>query len=87
MISYDPLWETLEKTGTTTYYLRNKGGFDSVGSGTIRRIKRGQSISTNTIDSLCKMLHCTVSDIIEFRPDPVVLEEAPLELQEENDLP
>lgn len=69
MISYDPLWKIIKEKGITTYYLRNKGGYHSVGSGTIRCLKAGQSVSTNTIDSLCKLLHCGVSDIIEYRED------------------
>lgn len=66
MISYAPLWKTMEKRGFTTYTLRNKGDMDNISSSTIRRIKAGESISTNTIDSLCKVLKCSVSDVIEF---------------------
>ena len=29
-------------------------------------IKSGNSISTNTLNQLCKLLHCSVSDVIEF---------------------
>ena len=29
-------------------------------------IKQGNSVSTNTIDRLCVLLDCQVSDIIEF---------------------
>lgn len=63
MISYEPLWRTMKREGATTYTLQNKGG---VSSSTIRRIKAGDSISTNTIDALCLLLNCRVEDIIEF---------------------
>ena len=49
MISYDPLWKTMERLGATTYTLQVKGG---ISSSTIRRLKAGQSVSTNTIDAL-----------------------------------
>lgn len=69
MISYAPLWNIMRDKGISTYYLRNKGGYDSVGGSTILRMKAGQSVSTNTIDSLCKLLHCGISDIIEYHEE------------------
>lgn len=66
MISYAPLWETMEKRKATTYTLEVKG---KISSSTIRRIKAGESISTNSLDALCKILDCTISDIIEYLPD------------------
>ena len=66
MISYAPLWRTMEQKGFTTYTLRNKGNFHNISSSTIRRLKAGESVSTNTLDSLCKVLKCSISDIIEF---------------------
>ena len=56
MISYAPLWETVEKRGATTYTLQCKGG---ISSSTIRRLKANESVSTNTLDALCKILDCT----------------------------
>ena len=29
-------------------------------------IKQGNSVSTNTIDQLCTLLHCTVGEVMEF---------------------
>lgn len=64
MICYRPLWETMHRVGATTYTLQVKGG---ISSSTIRRLKAGESVSTNTIDALCEILGCTVSDIIEYQ--------------------
>ena len=69
MISYAPLWETMKKKNATTYTLRNKGKIYSVGGGTIERIIKGESVSTNTLDAICKILDCKIADIIEFIPD------------------
>lgn len=63
MISYAPLWKTIERCGATTYTLEVKG---KISSSTIRRLKAGESVSTNTLDALCKILKCGVSDVIEF---------------------
>ena len=67
MISYDPLWKTMEARGATTYTLQVKG---QISSSTIRRLKAGQSVSTNTLDALCKLLVCDLPDIISYHPDP-----------------
>lgn len=66
MISYDPLWETMARLGATTYTLQVKG---QISSSTIRRLKAGQSVSTNTIDALCKLLDCGLNDILAYIPD------------------
>ena len=66
LISYEPLWNTMQRTGASTYTLQVKGG---ISSSTIRRLKAGESVSTNTLDALCKILHCSVQDIIQFLPE------------------
>ena len=69
MISYAPLWETMKRKNATTYTLRNKGKVYNVGNGTIKRLQTNQSVSTNTLDTLCNILDCDIPDIIEFIPD------------------
>ena len=66
MISYAPLWATMEKRGATTYTLQVKGG---ISSSTIRRLKAGESVSTNTLEALCQVLNCSLSDIVVYYPD------------------
>lgn len=66
MISYDRLWKIMSERGVTTYTLQYKGG---ISSSTIRRLKSGDSVSTNTLDALCKIIGCTLNDIVEFLPD------------------
>ncbi len=66
MISYAPLWETMKKRGATTYTLQVKGG---ISSSTIRRLKAGESVSTNALDALCKILDCKLQDIAEYLSD------------------
>ena len=66
MISYAPLWETMKRCGATTYTLQVKG---NISSSTVRRLKAGESVSTNTLDALCAILECTLADVIEYLPD------------------
>ena len=56
----------MEKIGATTYTLQVKGG---ISSSTIRRLKAGDSVSTNTLEALCKILNCTIQDVVEYLPD------------------
>lgn len=66
MISYAPLWETMARRGATTYTLQVMGG---ISSASIRRMKAGESVSTNTLEALCKLLNCSLADIVEYLPD------------------
>lgn len=66
MISYGPLWETMKKQGATTYTLQVKGG---ISSSTVRRLKADQSVSTNTLDALCRILGCGLTEVAEYLPD------------------
>ena len=65
VISYDKLWETMERKHATTYTLQVKGG---ISSSTVRRLKANESVSTNTLDALCTVLGCKIEDIIEYIP-------------------
>jgi DNA-binding Xre family transcriptional regulator len=56
----------MARLGATTYTLQVKG---QISSSTIRRLKSGQSVSTNTIDALCKLLECSLNDVLAFLPD------------------
>lgn len=66
MISYRPFFETLKKKGITQYNLIFKQGF--TGS-TIQRMRAGEHITTETIETLCFILDCRVEDIVEYIPD------------------
>lgn len=63
MISYDPLWRTMKEKGVTTYTLIYKLGFSAY---TITNLRRNKSVTVNTLERLCKALHCTPNDILEF---------------------
>lgn len=64
MVSYAPLWNTMEQKGITTYALIKK---HNIQSKTIYNLKHEKNISTATIETLCDILECTPNDIIEFK--------------------
>lgn len=63
MISYQPFYETLYRKQLTEYYLIFKQGFSA---NTLHRMKKGEAISTKTLDALCYALDCNVENIIQF---------------------
>lgn len=56
----------MERLGASTYTLQVKG---NISSSTIRRLKAGESVSTNTLDALCSILKCTLQDIVVYIPE------------------
>ena len=62
MISSAPLFKTMKEKKISSYMLE-KLGFSRA---TYYSIQQGNSISTNTVNQLCKLLKCEVSDIMEF---------------------
>ena len=66
VISYKPFYDTLFKKGITEYNLIFKQGFSA---NTLHRIKKGEAISTKTLDALCYALDCEVDDIIKFEKE------------------
>ena len=62
MISYAPFYRTLQKRNLTEYHLIYKEG---VSANTLHRMKKGLPITTKTLDVLCFILDCEVSDILD----------------------
>lgn len=62
MISYEPFFQTMKEKKISSYELAKKGFPRS----TYYAIKQGKSITTNTVDQLCSILHCEVSDIMKY---------------------
>ena len=59
----------VKRKKNTTYALRNKGEVYNIGSAAISRLKNNQSVSTNTLDTICKILGCDIQDIIRLVPE------------------
>ncbi len=63
MITYRPLWETLRKKQITQYELITKY---QMSRGMLDNLKHDRSITINTLNDLCDMLECDITDIIEY---------------------
>ena len=66
MISYDKLWKLMKQQGVTQYALIKTY---HVSPGQITRLKRNESVSTNTVEMFCRILNCDVGDIMQYIPD------------------
>ena len=66
MIRYDNLWKVMREKGVTQYALIKKY---RVSPGQITRMKRNENVSTHTIDVFCRILDCSVGDIMEYVKD------------------
>lgn len=63
MITYEPFWNTLKEKGISQYTLINN---HDITTSLLNRLRKNMNISTHTIDRLCKILDCEVSDIIKY---------------------
>lgn len=66
MIRYAPLWQTMAKKKVTTYTLRVKHGMSHA---TVQRLQADMPVSTHTLNKLCRILDCRLSDVAEYIPD------------------
>ena len=66
MISYAKLWDLMQKKGISQYALIKTY---NISPGQITRLKRNESVSTHTIENICRILGCDVGDIMQYIPD------------------
>ncbi len=62
MISYRPLWETMEKKNISQYRLIKEG----INNKTLDYLKKNKNITLLTVEKLCGILDCTPNDIVTF---------------------
>ena len=55
--------EALNSKGYTTYKLRRN---KLLGEGTIQKLRGGQGVAWNILETLCELLECQPADIIEY---------------------
>ena len=65
MIKYDPFWKYIKEHGISTYRLINEG----INPDVIQRLRSRKNISIKTLNQLCTVLECKVTDILEYVPD------------------
>ena len=65
MISYKPLFRLLLERDMTKTQLREAVGFSPA---TLAKMSKGEYVSLETIENICKYLNCRVEDVIEIQP-------------------
>lgn len=64
MILFNKLWQTMKEKNISQYKLINEY---NISPSQLTRLKRNESVSTNTIDRFCEILDCDLSDIMEYQ--------------------
>lgn len=64
MISFAPLWETLEKKKIGKMELREKIG---VSKATFAKLGKNESITLETVEKICEALDVPIADVVEIR--------------------
>ncbi|MCI8627004.1 MAG: helix-turn-helix transcriptional regulator [Lachnospiraceae bacterium] len=62
-ISYAPFWDTLKKSGISQYQLIHTY---KISSATLNSIRKNRNLTLNTIEKLCQILNCRISDAVNF---------------------
>jgi len=66
MITFDPLWKTLKNKGITQYNLVEDY---KISRGMLDNLKHNRSITLNTLNNLCNMFGCDITDVIQYKKD------------------
>lgn len=64
MISYKPLFRLLLERDMTKTQLREAVGFSSA---TLAKMSKGEYISLETVENICKYLNCNIEDVVEIQ--------------------
>ena len=66
MISFEPLWHTLKEKNISQYRLIKEY---KVSTGQLDRLRKNGNVNNYTLNELCKILDCDLSDIAVFIAD------------------
>ncbi len=65
-VSYKRLFHLMIEREMTNAQLQQKAGFSA---NIITRLKRNDTISMDSLESICRAMNCGVDDILEFVPE------------------
>ena len=66
MLTYEPFFSTLKRKEISTYRLINNYGFSK---GTLDSLKQNKNITMETLNYICNLLECEISDVIRYTKD------------------
>ncbi len=64
MIVFDGLWKVMKAKGISQYKLIKEF---NISTGQLDRLRKNENVSTYTLNFLCEILDCSLSDIAEYR--------------------
>lgn len=66
MIVYKEVFQKLSDSGYSSYRLSKE---KLISNATMNRLRHGESVSTNTIDTICRLCECQPGDILAWYAD------------------
>ena len=66
MIVFGPIMQLLSDAGWSSYRIRQE---KILPEGTLQRLRKGQHISTATLDTICRLCICQPGDLLSWVPD------------------
>lgn len=66
MITFEPLWNTLKKKNISQYKLIKDY---KISTGQLDRLRKNGNVNTYTLNQLCEILECDLSDIAKYTND------------------
>lgn len=67
VIVFVDIIKLLKEHGYSLYRIRKEKFF---GESVLARFRKGGCITTDTIDSICKLCECQPGDLMRYEPDP-----------------
>ena len=65
-ISYKKLWKVLVDRKMNKTELRNQA---KISTNAIAKMGKNEPVSMDTMDKICKVLHCNIGDVMDFVVD------------------
>lgn len=65
-ISYNKLWKLLTDKNMMRTEMAYKAG---ITGNVLGRLAKSQPVSMGSLEKICKLLHCSIGDIVEFVED------------------
>lgn len=62
-VAYEKLWKLLKEKGMKKIELQRKAG---ISGNILARMGRNEYISMESVEKICRILHCSADDILDF---------------------
>ncbi len=63
LISYNKLWKKMIDQNLNKTQLKEKAG---ISTNAVAKLGKNEAVSMDTIEKVCKALHCNIGDVMEF---------------------